>query len=160
VYFHHTVRIASAMLIKSLSKALDAGAISKTNLLEYGDYEILSILSRTDGSAFYANSLQSRKLYKQAFSLPFNYSKNPSRIEEELSTYIDCDIIVDVPQNFFSISGFNIMMQDKKKCPIDEVSELVRALEIAESSRKRTLILCPEKNRTQVESLCKKHFSS
>lgn len=159
VYLHHTVRIASAMLSKSLELAIDGGMSPKI-LLSLGDSEAISLLSSKKKAGFYAKSLFERNLYKQVYA--FNPSlldeKNKKNAEQELSSLAGCDILIDLPLAFSKPSGFKVKMHDGNLEEIGKISELVRALKSAEESRKKALVLAPEKFREKTQKSCKKYF--
>lgn len=160
VYLHHTVRIASAMLARSLELAIKEGLDPK-HLLSLGDSETFSLLTKKKKASTYSLALQNRNLYKEAYVLPSSKlgEKEKEKVEKELCSLCNCDVIIDVPTSFFKLSGFRVKMYDGKMEEIGKISELVRALKFSEEFRKKTLILAPAKYREKVEKICKKYFS-
>ncbi|MDD5337293.1 MAG: HD domain-containing protein, partial [Candidatus ainarchaeum sp.] len=160
VYFHHTVRIASAMLARSLSMAIGNGLDPKL-LLEKGDAEVLALLAQDKQAGKYSKAIEERKLYKQVYSLSpsqFKESEVP-KLEAELSSLAGCDILIDVPDSFFKLSGFLVRTHSGKKEEISKISELVRSLKSTEESRKKALILAPAQFREKAEKECARFFS-
>ena len=162
VYLHHTVRIASAMLARSLEIAIGQEGFDAKKLLECGDAEAFDLLARMKKAGVYANALHERKLYKQVYSLDASSekldAKKVAKLETELSSLAGCDILVDVPQGFFKLSGFSVKMHDGTKQEIGKISQLVQALKLAEASRKKILILAPAECREKAEKACSKEF--
>ncbi|VVB98338.1 Deoxyguanosinetriphosphate triphosphohydrolase-like protein [uncultured archaeon] len=161
VYLHHTVRIASAMLERSLQAALGQEKLDPKQLLSTGDQQTLALLSKTRKAGEYASALLSRKLYKQVYSLPPSRlaGKDISKTESELSSLAGCGLIIDVAPNFFKLSGFKVKMHSGKKQEMGKMSEMVRALELAEESRKKALVLAPAQCREKAEKICRDYFS-
>lgn len=161
VYLHHTVRIASAMLARSLETAIEEEGLDPKTLLSLGDSEALLLLSKKKKAGKYAQAIMDRNLYKQVYALsPSKISeKDKGKTEAELSALAGCDIIIDIPPAFFKLSGFSVRMHSGKMEEIGKISELVRALKFAEESRKKALVLAPEKCREKSEEVCRKYFS-
>lgn len=156
VYLHHTARIASAMLERAIQNALVDG-LKAEQFLNIGDLEALNLLSKRKNAKFYVKALLNRKLYKEAYSLnqqQLNKTKI-EKIEKELCSLAKCDVIIDVARNFFKPSGFKIRMHDGKKYEISRISELVKALKLAEESRKKILVLSPAAQRKKLEKICR-----
>lgn len=159
VYLHHTVRIASAMLERAIRNALRE--LKAKQFLDIGDAEAFALLSKKKNANFYINALINRNLYKEAYSInsqQFNKTKI-QKMEKEISLLTKCEIIIDSAPNFFKLSGFKIKMHNGKKCEISHVSELVKALKLAEESRKKILVLTPAAQRKKVEKACLDYFS-
>lgn len=161
VYLHHTVRIASAMLERAVSVAIEEENFDPEQFLENGDAEVLSLLSKGRKPGIYANALAGRRLYKQVYSLRAREleGKNAGKMEKELSSLAQCDVIIDVAPDFFKLSGFSVKMHDGKRQEIGRISELVRALKLAEESRKKALVLAPAENREKTQKICSDYFS-
>ncbi len=160
VYLHHAVRIASAMLARAIGKAIDEGLEPKL-FLENGDAEMLALISGKKGARKYVDALESRKLHKQAYSTNARRvnEKNADKIEKELSELSDCEVIVDVAQNFFKPTGFRVGLHNGIKEEVGKISELVAALEKAEESRKTALVLAPSEYREKVGNVCADYFA-
>lgn len=159
VYLHHAVRIASAMLERALSAAIEDGLEPK-EFLDMGDSEMLTLLAKNKKAGAYANALLRRKLYKQAYAIEPTQlkGKNPEKTETELSSLAKCGVILDNAPDFFKLSGFKVKMHNGKKEEISEISELVRALKTAEENRKKVLVLAPAGYREKVEKICSTYF--
>ncbi len=169
VYFHHTVRIASAMLVRSLESAFSSGEMEPGEMVSQGDSEILSRLSKIKDAGFYASAIIDRRLYKEAHSFPRSSDslgvfsmeeKKRAEIASEISSISGCEVLLDVPRDFSRACQFKVKMHDEEEIEISEVSELVRALDSAENSRKRALLLCPKENREKVARACRQYFGS
>jgi len=160
VYLHHTVRIASAMLERALSVAIEDGLDPKL-LLGKGDGEALALLAQYRRAREYSKSIEERKLYKQAYSLSppqFKESEIP-KLEAELSSLAGCDILIDSPASFVKLSGFLVRTHAGKRQEISKISELVRSLKSAEESRKKALVLAPAQFREKAEKECARFYS-
>jgi HD superfamily phosphohydrolase len=118
VYWHKTVRIATAMIKKAILLALRDGIISAAGLYQLTDSAFLRMLS---GISYPPLTLVSdvfgRRLYKQVFRVPFarsnpdhqrlsdekNCLAHESAIARELSSLTgrrveECDVIIDIPE--------------------------------------------------------------
>ncbi len=160
VYLHRTVRIASAMLERSLAMAIEKDGYDPEALLEKGDNEVLSELGRKKHAKEYVAALEQRRLYKEAHSVYASGigAKGISRLEAELSALAKCDVLVDAAPNFFKLSGFMVRMDSGERREIGKISEIVRALKLAEESRKKVLVLAPEEYRHKVAKICSDYF--
>lgn len=72
VYWHHTNRACSAMLLRAIQDALLAGAIAADTLPLKDDRSLLDMLTRTDmpeSTQRLATALQSRRVYKRAVEI-------------------------------------------------------------------------------------------
>ena len=79
IYWHHTIRIASAMLKRFVQDGMEAGAVEPRRFYEQGEDELLRELSdRSVKGAFptghLIDELRARKLYKRALVLHTDYS--------------------------------------------------------------------------------------
>jgi len=66
-------------------------------------------------------------------------------------------VLIDLPPVLTKPLDIKIKTGEKLES-IMEISDLVRSLFLAEKRRKKTLILCPAKNRKEVALAVQKHF--
>lgn len=153
VYFHHTVRIASAMLRRAIMIGIKQN-FEIEKFLDKGDAEILFLLSKNKVAGGYLNALFKRTLYKQVYCIAQDKLNNKislENMERKLSSVGKCDVIIDAIPNSFKLQGFNIRKSNGKKYEISKISELVRGLKIAEESRKKVFVLVPASSRKKLK---------
>jgi HD superfamily phosphohydrolase len=130
VYWHHSVRAATAMIKKALSHGLSSGAINGDELYGLDDAGLFSLLSRGVCPLFsLGDAVRQGRLYKLILEEPFDEQKHNTlkdlagreRREEELAAEFSCtaglvlesrQIIVDVPER--SAFETNLYVRDKK----------------------------------------------
>ncbi len=151
VYFHKTVRIASAMLQKAIEQSINSGAVTPEDFIHGWDDEMLSKLSKSNE---FAKRILQRKLYKLAYELPF--SEENVRLAKQLESE---KVIIDLPYSVYKLRGFDVEIDGKKK-KMDECSVLVRDLKEAEKSKLKIFVICEESRRKktaeEVEKILKK----
>jgi HD superfamily phosphohydrolase len=84
VYWHKTVRIATAMIKKAVAMGLSDGAISRTDLYGLDDEEFFAAFSASKYPSFQlVEQVRRRELHRQVWRVPFN-DENPAhrRIED------------------------------------------------------------------------------
>ncbi|MGB9719851.1 MAG: HD domain-containing protein [Candidatus Anstonellales archaeon] len=141
VYFHKTVRIASAMLRKAIQQSISSGAIEPEDFIDGWDDEILAKLSQKNELA---RRILQRRLYKLAYELPF------SDENAKLARQLECEnVIIDLPYSVYKLRGFDVELEGKKK-KIDECSVLVKDLKEAEKSKLKIFVICEESRRRKV----------
>ena len=155
VYLHKTVRIASAMLNRGILSSIEDG-MKPEEIAEGTDEVVLEKMLATKNGGKYAKALLNRKLYKQAYSVEGTLV-DPNNIAAELSANCGCEVLVDIPPVLTKPLDIKVKSSGKLES-IMEISDLVRSLFLAEEKRKKTLILCPEKNRKEVALAVQKHF--
>jgi putative nucleotidyltransferase with HDIG domain len=141
VYFHKTVRIASAMLQRAIEQSINSGWIRPEEFVYGWDDEILFQISKKNE---FAKRILQRKLYKLAYELPF--SEENARLAKQLESE---DVIVDLPYSVYKLKGFEVSFDGKKK-KIDECSVLVKDLKEAEKSKLKIFVICEESKRKKV----------
>ncbi|MCK4319150.1 HD domain-containing protein [Candidatus Micrarchaeota archaeon] len=142
VYFHKTVRIASAMLRKAIEYGIEKG-MDPELFMKYGDDEILYVLVK-EGSE-HAKKLHERRLYKVAGN--FRMSKeNEKMLGERFGEEIIMDIPSYPPRGRIGIEGGG---------NLEELSALVNSLKEAEEKRKRILVLCKEEELEEIRGKLK-----
>lgn len=151
VYFHKTVRIASAMLQKAIEQGIRSGAVRPENFVYGWDDRMLFELSKKNE---FAKRILERKLYKLAYELPF--SKENARLVRGIESE---NIIIDLPYSVYKLRGFDVETNGKKK-KIDECSVLVKDLKEAEKSKLKIFVICEESRRkktaVELEKILKK----
>lgn len=117
VYWHKTVRIATAMIKKSVLSALREGIILPENLYGLEDEEFHAAYTETVSPVFaHIRRVKARELYKTAYEVPFNPENSTHRElmslvtrlrrEEDIADGISAegvpldsgDCIIDVPE--------------------------------------------------------------
>ena len=118
VYWHKTVRIATAMVKKALFLGIQKGVIHPEQLYNLNDHTLFSLAESHQFEPFkLLRFVAARKLHKQVFSEPFDSSKKShlalenldfristeNKIADELSKKTGClikaeDIIIDIPE--------------------------------------------------------------
>lgn len=172
VYYHHTVRIASAMLGRAVELALEDGVISLKDILKHEDGRVGLLLEQGRRSGELMRRLRERRLYKRAYELEFyllnkegreiftNYWKMKEMEEEIKERSRVEDVILECRQGYdekFSEIKVNII-KDGEEHPLDRLSEIVNAIRKTEEMRRRAIVICPKESRKRVESVCRAVF--
>jgi hypothetical protein len=172
VYYHHAVRIASAMLRSSVESALDDGDISLEELLSCNDAELGAALEGGKRSGELIGRIRRRELYKRAYELEFyrlnekgrelfrNY-RDMEDAEERIREKSGVDeVILECRQGYdekFGESRVNIL-KDSKQYPLESLSEIVGAIKRTEEMRRRAIVACPKEDKKRVASACESFF--
>ncbi len=118
VYWHKTVRVATAMVKKALLLGIESGEIRKKDLYGLDDEEFFRLFDRSRYSGFgIITDVLNRKLFKTVFSIPFDERNKfhralvglENRLKEEREIlrevykltgkhYRDEDVIIDIPE--------------------------------------------------------------
>lgn len=151
VYLHPTVRIASAMLRKAISIALENNEIDAKNFIDLDDFEALYVLSKTSAKDL-IDKIRKRELYKKVLALDF-FKTDIKELEEKISSISD-SIIIDIPQSFYKLKGFDVVFKNGEKKNILKASSLVSSLKRAEKERMKILILSPKEKREKILNAC------
>lgn len=163
VYLHHTVRIASAMLRRSISLSIESYSLSPEDFLLASDEEILLKLlnSKNENSKDLAKNLMNRKLYKVAHQCDYSQEieKNAHTIRNKIKENFKGDFIIDFPVTFSSPPNIPVKV-DNELHSLESLSALVNSLKNAEEKRKKILFLCEEKHREKLGEISKKVLSS
>ncbi|MEM3555753.1 MAG: HD domain-containing protein [Candidatus Micrarchaeia archaeon] len=172
VYYHHTVRIASAMLERAIELALEDGAVSIDDILKRTDAEVGLLLEKSKRSCGLMRKLRERKLYKRAYEVEFyKLSREGKKIfrdywkmrdvEEEIKERSGVEeVMLECRQGYdekFSESKV-IIVRDGKEYRLENLSEIVGAIRRTEEMRRRALVICPKESKKRVEAACRKLF--
>lgn len=118
VYWHKTVRIATAMVKKALLLAMNQGVLSPEQLYDLNDHALFTLASGMSFEPFKLLHFVSRRtLYKQVFCIPFDPSRQShillqnldsriskeNQVAEEISKETGSpmkteDVIIDIPE--------------------------------------------------------------
>lgn len=150
VYLHRTVRIASAMLRRAIALARVEKTVAPEDFLKYSDESMLLHMQAGKARSWIEALLQ-RRLYKEAYSLPFSAVRSPQKLEQELSEKFHCEILVDPPYAFFKPVAIPVESEGARR-PLLEHSPLIKTLQQSEEQRKKVLILCPEEKREAIRA--------
>ncbi len=157
VYFHHTVRIATAMLYRAIEEAISDGTITPEQFADMDDECAFTSMAKSKKAGKYVDALLRRKLYKEVCGFPKKVWKELDM--EKLSKQFDCDIIVDYPHEFFKPVGLKVNTETGLQ-PISEVSKLIQSLKKAEEDRMRVLVLTNENARDKCGKEIEEQVSS
>ncbi len=170
VYFHHTVRIASAMLQRAIRLGLGEGTVDCEDMLAMDDAELKLRLRESDGARGMVGRIENRRLFKRAYEIEMSKLSartrkklNDRRYTEKIEHEIDekarakFHVIVDVPYAYGTDTDV-LIMRGGKPLPLDKVSDIVSSLENAEARRKKIIVACAGEERKNVAAACKKIF--
>ena len=170
VYYHHAVRIASAMLRKACEIAIADKSISLKQIAEMGDEELIRALLEDKESASLARRLRERKLLKRALQLEA-FELNPTlkeklanmrfieKLEEEIveTAHVSPDeLVVDFPPDYSKGETDVKILHRSKEADLRNISEIVRAIEQAEKNRRKLIVACPPERKEEVSNAAKK----
>ena len=126
VYWHKNVRIATAMMKKTLFAALSANQLKDKDLYDLTDNQLVTLVdSKTDDEIWHcAKKLFEKKLYQIVFEADF-YPDNPihvkmqdlqyrTKVEKEIARHFNmnnCSLLIDIPEKISFES--NIWINDE-----------------------------------------------
>jgi len=160
VYYHHAVRIASAMLRKACGMALEDKTVSLRQMAGMDDEELMRVLSEDKRSARLARRLRERKLLKralqlEAFELNADLKEELSdirfieRLEAEIAETARVppdELVVDFPPDYSKGRTSVRIVHRGVEVQLRDISEIVKAIEQAEQNRRKLIVACaPEK---------------
>jgi putative nucleotidyltransferase with HDIG domain len=172
VYFHHAVRIASAMIGKAISIGLRDGTIEARALLEEDDSSLAFMLMRNATSAALLERLRDRRLLKRAYELPLSalsesgrkrLEKDAAALERGVSDACglgEGGIVIDVPK--ISKKSFAVearVLVGGSAMPLARVSRLAHAIAGTEKNRWNVIVACDKKDKENVAKACKREFA-
>jgi len=174
VYYHHTVRIASAMLKAAVRAGLEDKAIRAGELSELTDLGLLCRLSQSRQAKGIVARLENRALYKRALEANMDSlgadarrglraRKAGEKLEEEIAEAAGVpprDVIVDFPPLFEADAAGLVAEFGGKVAPLSEVSEIVRGIGRAGMERKSVIVACPKEEKREVNAAAKKVFAA
>jgi len=172
VYYHHAVRIASAMLCRSVESALEDGSISLEELFSCNDAELGAALEKGKRSGELMRRIRNRELYKRAYELEFYRLNENGRelfrdyrdmeeAEERIKEKSGVDeVILECKQGYDEKFGESkvTIVKDSKEYPLESLSEIVVAIKRTEEMRRRAIVACPREDKKKVASACESFF--
>ncbi|MEW6328726.1 MAG: HD domain-containing protein [Candidatus Micrarchaeota archaeon] len=172
VYFHHTVRIASAMLQRAIRLGLADGTVDCGDMLVMDDAELEMRLKESRWARELVERIENRKLLKRAYEIEMSKlgkgvqrklgeKKYVEKIEREIGEKARAEfhVIVDVPYAYGTRSDV-LIMRGGKALALDKVSDIVSSLEGAEARRKKIIVACAGEERKNVAAACGKIFGA
>jgi len=175
VYYHHAVRIASAMLRKACEMALHSRLLTPQQIADMNDEELMLALSADGMAGKLARRLRERKLLKRAVELSA-YELSPvlrakladdrfiQKIEEEVATdaRIPADeLIIDFPPDYNRAeTKVRVSRKDGGERPLREISGIVRAIEKDEQGRRKLIVACAPEKKEQAARAAKRILES
>jgi len=171
VYYHHAVRIASAMLGRAVGFALDDGVVSLDELTRYDDAQ-LGLSLEKGRSKELIERMRNRKLYKRAYELELHkLNDEGKRLFKDYSSTKELEwviteesgvdeLIIESRQAYddkFGRSSVKIL-KGGKEYPLEELSDIVNSIKKTEEIRRRAIVACPKEKTKIVASVCDKFF--
>jgi hypothetical protein len=174
VYYHHAVRIASAMLGRAVEFALDDKTISVDELLRCNDAELGAALEMGERSGELMRRIRNRELYKRAYELEFyrlnNRGKKLLKSHQEIEEAEERirkksgveDVILESRPGYDEKFGESrvTILKDYKEYPLESLSDIVGAIKRTEERRRRAIIACPKEDKKRVASACESFFKA
>jgi len=172
VYYHHAVRIASAMLKRAIEIGLEEKIITLKNLLEYTDEEVAFVLKNCKACKELMERIEERRLFKRACEVGwaelndegkdvFSNSKEIKRLEEEVARKSRArSVIIDVPSTLDKFQSSDVsIIKNGNSFLLEDVSDIVKSIRTAEERRRKIIIACPKENLNKVSEACRKLIS-
>ena len=147
VYNQKAVRIASAMLLKALDKAVDAREISAEDVAQGTDDALLSSLSR--------DSLISMILHRRLFKSVFRFKESPADLERTLSSKFNASEFVVCPP-VSKAERFDIKVAPSGGKPYSFYAKSKLAPAIADSAEKDVIVASGANIARELELECRK----
>jgi hypothetical protein len=172
VYYHHAVRIASAMLGRAVEFALDDEDVSLDELLCYNDAELCSALESGERSGELMRRIRNRELYKRAYELEFyRLNENGKRLfrnyhrieeaEEEIREKSGVeDVILECRPGYDEKFGESrvTIVKGSAEYSLESLSDIVGAIKRTEEMRRKAIVACPREDKKRVASACEDIF--
>lgn len=173
VYLHHASRVADAMFLKAMEKAIEQGFLDYKQLYRMDDYDIQNLFRTSSGYVQdIGKRFDERRLFKKAYVKEWHaldavvrdrlisLRKNVEKwreIEDEIAR--DCGleqgyVLLDIPQvpTYKEMSA--LIMKDEKIFRLDEISPLVEILKEAQKSQWSMGIYTPKEHLEKVSGIC------
>jgi hypothetical protein len=174
VYLHHASRVADAMFLKAMEKAIKQGFLDYKQLYKMDDYDIQNLFRTSSGYVQdIGKRFDERRLFKKAYVKEWHaldaiirdrlisLRKNVKKwreIEDEIAR--DCGleqgyVLLDIPPvpTYKEMSA--LIMKDEKIFRLDEISPLVEILKEAQKSQWSMGIYTPKEYLGKVSGICK-----
>ncbi len=174
VYLHHTSRIADAMFLRAVERAIGDGALDKERLYRMDDLDVLTLLRNSGGYAGdIGRRLDERRLFKRAYSMDYTGIKPALRkrllglredaarlraIEDEFAANCKLDegyVIFDIPPLQHKELEISIV-KDGDAFGIGELSPLAGILTEAHKRQWNVGIYAPRERLERVAKECNK----
>ncbi|MFQ5815435.1 MAG: HD domain-containing protein [Candidatus Hydrothermarchaeaceae archaeon] len=174
VYLHHTSRIADAMFLRMMERAIDDGLIEYYKLYTMDDYDAMNLFRGAKGYAGEISTrLNTRRLFKRAHTGEWHEVKeemrtkllslreNPARrkaIEAEMAANLDLDegyVVFDIPPVPSPKELHTKVVKDGRGCDIWDLSPIVRMLEEAQKSQWSYAVYAPKEHLEEVARECR-----
>ncbi len=170
VYYHHAVRIASAMLRKACETAISDKTIAARQIAEMNDEELLLALSANGRAGKLVKRLRERKLLKRAVEMSayelspelkakLNDGKFVEKLEKEVAEGAKAspdELIVDFAPQYNKQETKVRVSRRGSEVPLREISEIVRAAEQAEQGRRKLIVACVPEKKEEVGKAARK----
>jgi len=171
VYYHHAVRIASAMLGRAIEFALDDKLVSVDELVGYDDAQLGFSLEK-GRSGELMERIRYRRLYKRAYELELHrLNEDGKKLFKDYSSTKELEqtimresgveeLIIESRQGYddkFGKSSVKIL-KDGNEYPLEELSEIVSSIKKTEEVRRRAIVACPKEKAKTVASACDRFF--
>jgi len=173
VYYHHAVRIASAMLRKACEIAFEEKALTSKQLEEMDDEQLLVSLLSSRRAGKLAAGLRGRKLFKRALQLGA-FELEPAitaklgdagileRLEKEIAAdagvSVD-DVLVDFPPDYSQGKTDVSVLYKGKEVPLESLSGIVGAIGQAERARRKLIVASVPEKKEKVGKAAEKILS-
>ena len=175
VYYHHAVRIASAMLRKACEIAISERSLNASKIADMDDEGLMLALSSSRKAGKLAKMLKERRLFKRAVELSA-YEMGESlkqkvcddRFVEGLEKEIAQDarveessLVIDFPPDYnMEEAKVRVSKRDGSERPLREISDIVRAIESSEQGRRKLIVACAPEKKDAVAKSAKKLLAS
>lgn len=170
VYYHHAVRIASAMLKKAAGMAISERTVAAREIAELDDEGLLLALSKNRRAAKLVMRLRERKLLKRAVEMSayelgaglkekLGDERFIERMEKEVAEAAGVSpdgVVIDFPPEYNEEETGVRVSRRGVEVPLREISEIVRAIEQAEQGRRKLIVACPAEEKEKVSKAAKK----
>jgi hypothetical protein len=153
VYLHHTSRIADAMFLKMMERAIDDGLINYRRLYTMDDCDAMNMFKDSKGYVGEINTrLNERRLFKRAYVAEWHalsdemrrkllsLREDPMRrknLEDEMASNLGLEegyVVFDIPPEPSPRELYATVVKDDKGQDIRDLSPLVKMMEEAQKS--------------------------
>lgn len=167
VYYHHVSRIAESMLIRALDYLVEEEVLNVGDLKKMDDFELNVFMRNSKGYAKdIIERIDNRRLFKRALyvgqeefiDMTSLIRRDIRRMEQEITEIAGVEdgyVLIDIPKSpkIEEIKAKILVNGDIKS--LDDVSQIVRTLEVAQWENWKVGVYTPKENLLKVENVVK-----
>jgi HD superfamily phosphohydrolase len=153
VYLHKTVRAATVMLFRAISKSVEDGTMEPKEFLEIGDEIALEKMKNSKEGSVYAKGLLERKLVKEIVSIngKFLTPNEAEEVEQRINEKFKLKLLLDSKHHIFKEPKIKVETNEGLES-LMEFSKIVKALKESETQKIKTIVFGDENTRRKINT--------